>query len=80
MCVMQRASAALHSCLFGTKAARKMNLKKDRLEVLAITRPLKPFEEPCPRIRASWPRPIQAFLFDVRRRQKIQETDFPDRL
>jgi hypothetical protein len=40
----------LPECRFGTKAARKMNLKKDLLEVSAITRPLKPFEELCPRI------------------------------
>ena len=39
-----------HPCPFGTKAARKIHLKKDRLEVFAITRPLKPFEDLCPRI------------------------------
>jgi hypothetical protein len=27
----------LYLCRFGTQAARKMSLKKDRLEVLAIT-------------------------------------------
>ena len=36
---------------------KRSNLKKDRLEVLAVT--LKPFEELCPRMKAPWPGPIR---------------------
>ena len=33
--------------------AEAFKLKKDHLEVLALTR--KPFEEPCPRMQTPWP-------------------------